>query len=228
MSYHPLWTKGLAQQYVNDPTKYCSNLQRRQSTRPLKIIHSVGVTDHDAIFEIKHEHYLGVFRQGEHPAVIRLSLGTRPQTGGNAGTNASFALKIPRTGIHACDILAMFDFEGQTGGNMFQHILGTTISNPRFEADSEEPGDQFQKKLNKVGKNRAGLISLLQCAKFKVDGTNERVADETHASPFPWTLIFVPNPILYHLCASTYTNSLNIFECFNKASQEMHLRRAVS
>lgn len=160
MSYHPIWTKGSAKRSDANQEEYCSHLQMRQSIRPQKIIHSVGVTDHHVIVEIVNKCYLGVFRVGQHPAVIRLSLGVKPQVGGNAATNASFALKIPRDNIHACDILAMFDFDGQTTGNMFQHILGTNISNPHIEADPVEAGDKFQVKLMKKGRNRPGLTTL--------------------------------------------------------------------
>jgi hypothetical protein len=151
---------------------------------------------------MKRDGYLGVFRKSDHPAVFILSSGVRPKAGGNAGTSASFGIKIPRDGVHACDILAMFDFECRKTGNMFQHIRGPYFSNHVIPLGSQEVGDKFQKKLDDVSAQRAGLISLEQCATYNVDGTNERRegGNEMHPIPFPFSLIFVPNPLMWRLC----------------------------
>jgi hypothetical protein len=155
--FHPTWTESRAAKYVKDPQLFYVHMKQRKTWRPQKIIHTVGVTYNDAIWETKHDGYFGVFRKVDHPAVFRLSLGVRPEAGGNACTNASFVIKIPRDGVHACDILAMFDFEGQKTGNMFQHIRGTTFNNPVIPLGSQEVGDKFQKKLDDVSAQRAGL-----------------------------------------------------------------------
>lgn len=227
-SFQPTWTEDRASRYVKDPKVFCTKMKQRETIRPHKVIHSVGVTDNDAIWSMIHDDaYLGIFKKGDHQAFFRLSLGVRPQAGGNAGTNASFGIKIPRSGIHACDIMAMFDFEGQNTGNMFQHILGTTISNPIIPHGSQEVGDKFQKLLDKIGNKRAGLISLQQCAMYDVDGMNERKEGgmESHPRPFPFSLIFVPNPLMWRLCEEEYATSQNTFECFSTLAQTGKLEK---
>lgn len=108
---------------------------------------------------------------------------------------------------------------------MFQHILSTTIGNPQFIGNPITDGDKFQKLLDesRVTKFRAGLISLYQCARFQVDGTDEMIEFPNPKKTFPWTLIFIPNPLQHILCERQYEKDKNTFECFTEIAQTEHL-----
>jgi len=214
---------------------FCRRQEERENANLNKIIHNSGRSA-QVKFEIRHNpgHYTGIFKNpGEHLGLLRFSFGQKPEPNGEkekVGPNASFGLKIFRDKTHACDLLAMFSFEGQKSYNILRNIMSNNISDPvipKHNAGDQDlfPSDAFQKKLSNVGPKMPGWLAFNDCAKWDVSGNlvEKKVdsnGEDSGVNPrFPWGLVFVPNPILSLLCEEHLNKKENFgktFECLHE------------
>lgn len=193
------------------PRSYCNDLNKTftENFLPHKILHSIGRTGEIDLDIVNDLGYTGVLKKTGQPKTgfIRFSLGNRPNHK-DVSANASFAIKFPRSGVHDADAFAMWDFEGQSFHNMFQHMLSNNIATPIALTDSAE--DQFQRKLNRHQQFPGGC-SLKDLASIDVDGSQKKEQfckrfkngsqteceefGERVDSKYPWAILYIPNPV---------------------------------
>jgi len=159
-----------------------------------KLIHTVGAIAKGKIVWNGNNKYTGLFKAANN-LLIRTSTAQEPNAD---GITPALAIKALRDGIPSGNIIGMYELDGQTSLNFFDHNLCTHLAaRPSFGLKLQLLGKKFQ-----LQSKYPGCLGVSDFAKFTESGASV-------VSPvFPWALMFQVNPAVRALMANN--KDLNI------------------
>jgi len=159
-----------------------------------KLIHTVGAVAKAKIVWTSNSQYTGMFKAANN-VLVRASTAVEASLD---GITPAFAIKALRDGIPSGNIIGMYELDGQTSLNFFEHNLCTHLADrPTLALKLKLLGLKF-----KAQSSYPGCLGLSEFASFTESGT------KVLSPKFPWALVFQVNPTL---TSSMSTNkNLNI------------------
>jgi len=160
-----------------------------------KLIHTVGaVAKAKLVWDGSNQKYTGMFR-GANNVLVRASTAQEPT---NDGITPAFAIKALRDGVPSGNIIAMYELDGQSSLNFFDHNMCTHLAaRPSFGLKLQILGKKFQ-----LQSKYPGCLGLSEFASYTESGASV-------TSPvFPWALMFQVNPSIRSSMSSN--TNLNI------------------
>mmetsp|Transcript_30912 Transcript_30912/g.46932 ORF Transcript_30912/g.46932 Transcript_30912/m.46932 type:complete len:351 (-) Transcript_30912:98-1150(-) len=131
--------------------------------------------------------FTGIFAEGSHHGVIRLSLALGIA---NSKYVPGLALKFLRNGMYSANVMAMESIDGQESGNFFERDFSNHITEAKL----------FTRKIleRKFARTYAppGMVGLSDIASFTEQGSPVCQDEEPCDIVFPYELILKPNPML--------------------------------
>jgi len=147
-----------------------------------KLIHTVGGVAKAKIVWTSNNQYTGMFKAANH-VLVRASTATEASLD---GITPALAIKALRDGIPSGNIIGMYELDGQTSLNFFEHSLCTHLAaRPTLPAKLQLLGAKF-----KLQSSYPGCLGLSEFASFTESGT------KVLSPKFPWALMFQVNPAL--------------------------------
>jgi len=147
-----------------------------------KLIHTVGGVAKAKIVWTSNSQYTGMFKSANN-VLVRASTA---QEASLDGITPAFAIKAFRDGIPSGNIIGMYDLDGQTSLNFFEHNLCTHLADrPTLPTKLQLLGAKF-----KIQSSYPGCLGLSEFASFTESGS------KVLSPKFPWALMFQVNPQL--------------------------------
>jgi len=146
-----------------------------------KLIHTVGsVAKAKIVWNGNNQKYTGMFK-GANNLLVRASTAQEPTTD---GITPALAVKALRDGIPSGNVIFMYELDGQSSLNMFEHNLCSHLAaRPSFPLKLQLLGTKF-----KLQSAYPGCLGMSDFASFTESGASV-------TSPvFPWALVLQVNP----------------------------------
>jgi hypothetical protein len=146
-----------------------------------KLIHTVGaVAKAKIVWDGANTKYTGLFKAANN-VLVRASTAQEPT---KDGITPALAIKALRDGVPSGNVIAMYELDGQSTLNFFEHNLCTHLAaRPSFGLKLQILGKKFQ-----LQSQYPGCLGLSDFASYTESGA-------TVTSPvFPWALMLQVNP----------------------------------